>query len=241
MASGRCIRFYVPTLHEGELSLPEDEARHARTVLRLAAGDGVELFDGRGHVAQATVVAAEKRNVRLDAGAVSFVSPVGPAVHVAFAIPKGKRLDWLLEKATELGASSLVPIVFARSVAGGDSLKASKRDRWQMQCVAAAKQSGLNTLPTLGEMEPLAAYLATPARGLRLFGDLDDAASLREALATSPAAESIELLVGPEGGFTDEERAAILASGATPIRLGETTLRTETAVVALLAGVRAVL
>ena len=125
-------------------------------------------------------------------------------------------------------------------MAGGDSLKASKRDRWQMHCVAAAKQSGLNTLPTLGQIQPLAAYLATPARGLRLFGDLDEAASLREALATSPAPESIELLVGPEGGFTDEERAAILASGATPIRLGETTLRTETAAIALLAGVRAV-
>ena len=241
MASGRCIRFYVPTLVAGPITLPADEARHARTVLRLAAGDVVELFDGRGGVARATVTQLGKRTVTVEAGAVSHENPAGPAVHVAFAIPKGKRLDWLLEKATELGASSLQPIVFARSVAGGDSLKASKRDRWQMQCVAAAKQSGLNTLPTLGDMEPLAAYLATPARGLRLFGDLDDAASLREALATSPAPESIELLVGPEGGFTDEERAAILASGATPIRLGETTLRTETAAIALLAGVRAVL
>ena len=152
-------------------------------------------------------------------------------------MPKGSRLDWLLEKATELGAASLRPVRFERSVARrrGDSPRPSGR-RWLGHLIAAAKQAGTDWLPDLLDPLPLAAFLATARPAAGIFGDLSpDAAPVREALATIGQAEAILIVVGPEGGMTDPERAALLAAGLTPARLGRTTLRIETAAIALIA------
>ncbi len=242
---GRKYRFIVPGL-PGQapctVELPADEARHARTVLRIKAGREVELFDGRGAVARGRVAEAAKRSVTVAVETVRRDPRVGPRVHLAFAVPKGKRLDWLLEKATELAAASLRPVQFARSVAGGDVLTDAKRHRWAVHCQAAAKQSGLNFLPELCEMTPLADYLAAAAgEGVHLLGDLaPDAAPLARAIGPDQAGATIDVLVGPEGGLTDDERAAAIAAGFRPVRLGTTTLRIETAAAALLAGIAAV-
>ena len=230
------------------------EGHHAMHVLRLRVGDGVAVFNGRGEAAVARIVQARHGRVRCEVEAVEAVAErTGRRVHVAFAVPKGKRLDWLLEKATELAAAGLWPVAFERSVAGGDEVGEGKRERWLGHCVAAAKQSGLNFLPELRELLPLSELLSATAEAagsgtlLRLVGDVtDDTVPLARAIGEegrsagerSPGVEVL-IVVGPEGGFTDEERRMLAAARVTPVRLGHTVLRIETAAVSLLAAVTA--
>jgi 16S rRNA (uracil1498-N3)-methyltransferase len=223
--------------------LEPEEARHAARVLRLRAGDAVELFDGRGRVAGGRLSTVARNAVEVEILREWRVEPVRPAVHVAFAVPKGKRLDWLLEKATELAATSLTPVRFSRSVAGGESLGETKRQRWRACCVAAAKQCGLSVLPEIRPMRGLAEWLAggeRPPGGAAWLGDPQaGAVSPMEALrAAADPLEELALLIGPEGGLTDAERSESLAAGLTAVRLGATVLRVETACLALLAAVR---
>jgi 16S rRNA (uracil1498-N3)-methyltransferase len=238
-------RFFVEDLAAEVVTLSVGEAHHAMHVLRLGAGDAAELFDGRGGLADGTIVEARhgKVSVRLlDRHLVATRHP--PVIHLAFAVPKGKRLDWLLEKATELAVGSLTPVSFDRSVVEPGELAGAKRERWLGHCAAAAKQSGLAWLPELHEPLPLKDFLARFAQAgqVGLAGSADtDAVSVRTALASThpdPAGE-ICLLVGPEGGMTDAEYAAARDAGFILARLGGTILRTETACIALIAAVTA--
>jgi len=230
-------RFYAADLKAAEVHLAGQEAHHAAGVLRLSAGSRVELFDGRGGCAEGHIVRVHRGEVAvvLDHRNALSCRPQ-PAVHLAFSTPKGNRLDWLLEKATELGAASLQPVIFQRTVAGGREPSEAKARRWLGQCIAAAKQSGLNFLPELRPPLRLADLLAASAGALGLAGDSSgDARPLPEALSALGNRQDVLLLVGPEGGLTEEERAAVGACGFTFVRLGQTVLRIETAAIALLA------
>ncbi len=238
-------RFYVPNLEPGELALPESESHHARSVRRLGPGEKVELFDGQGQVAAGSIVSVGRRETIVLAEEVISELQHLPRVHLALAVPKGKRLDWLLEKVTELGVASIWPVVFGRSVAEGGRI-----DRWDIHCLAAAKQCGLNWLPELHEPINLTEFLAgltenfqTPSgRMLKIVGDLtDDSARLAEILADrrEVIVDDVILVIGPEGGFTDDERAKLAEAEFQSVRLGQTILRIETAAVALLAAVKA--
>jgi 16S rRNA (uracil1498-N3)-methyltransferase len=235
-------RFYVPDLPAAtglDVTLPPGESHHAAHVLRLRAGAAVELFDGRGTRATGRVAEVRRRGVRVTVEAIHAAEARrGPVVHLAFATPKGSRLDWLLEKATELGAASLQQVVFERSVAGTAGATQAKRERLLGHCVAAAKQAGTDFLPDLADPVPLADLLARPWEGVRLVGDLGEAA-LPLADALGGRAGEVLVLVGPEGGLTDAERERVLAAGFVPARIGRTTLRIETAALALLAAVMA--
>jgi len=232
----------APTFTAGQrLALPPAEAHHAAHVLRLRPGDAIALFDGAGSAALARV--AEVRRGAVTALVEEAGPPLArpaPIVHLAFAVPKGGRLDWLLEKATELGAASLRPIVFERSVAGG-ALSLAQRRRWRSRCVSAAKQAGLDFLPTIEDPMPLADYLAAPRDGLGLVGDLSaDARPFSAAVSGQAGApRTYNIAVGPEGGLTAGEREALRRAGFVPVRLGRTVLRVETAAVALLSGILA--
>ncbi len=246
-------RFYVPDLPAADgldVTLPPGESHHAAHVLRLRAGAAVELFDGQGGRATGRVIEVRRRaghgtargRAREVRVVVDAVAPPGarrgPVVHLAFATPKGSRLDWLLEKATELGAASLQQVVFERSVAGTAGATQAKRERLLGHCIAAAKQAGTDFLPDLADPAPLADLLARPWEGVRLVGDLGEAAlPLADALGGRP--RQVLILVGPEGGLTDAERERVLAAGFVPVRIGRTTLRIETAALALLAAVTA--
>ena len=224
-----------------EILLPPTEAHHAAHVLRLKAGDAVELFDGRGGAALGRIVRIKKGEV---AAAIEGIRPAAarpePLIHLGFAVPKGDRLDWLLEKASEMGAASLGPVLFERSVAGGTALSPAQRQRWLARCIAAAKQSGLDFLPQIEDPRPLAEFLSAASGSVGLCGDLaPGAAPLAEALRRRPG-QPITILVGPEGGLTDVERQLVRAAGFALVRLGRTTLRTETAALALLAGTVAI-
>ena len=222
-----------------DVPLPPDEARHACRVLRLHAGAPVELFDGARTVAAGRIITTGPRGATVRLERVETRDRVGPAMHVAFAVPKGKRLDWLLEKATELGAASLQPLRFARSVAVCEELSGGKGRRWLGHCIAAAKQCGLDLLPEIRQPTGLGEFLEGLAGGtVLLLGEGDDARALNEVLSRAPQqCTSATILVGPEGGLTDTERAAVVEVGFLPVRIGHTTLRVETAVVALLAAV----
>ena len=234
-------RFHADNLRGDRIDLPPGEAHHAIHVLRLRTGQEVELFDGHGASATGRIAAVGRSDVRVTVTSrADTVCRPRPRVHLGFAVPKGKRLDWLLEKATELAAASLTPVAFERSVAGPRELAGTRRDRWLGHCVAAAKQSGLNWLPELHEPRPLADWLQSADEPLRLLGDAGSAARpLAGALPPGRAADEARVLVGPEGGLTDGEREACAEAGFLPARLGSTTLRIETAVVALLAGIAA--
>ena len=240
--AARTRRFHVEDLRRDRIALPAGEAHHALHVLRLAEGAEVELFDGRGGRAAARVVGAGRDEV-----AVRIVRRLPPAerprpvIHLAFAVPKGKRLDWLIEKATELAVASLRPVLFERSVSGG-ALPAVRRDRWLAHCISAAKQSGLDFLPEIVAPEPLSEALCGGGEGVRLLGCAGEGSvPVVDALPARGGARVVWLLVGPEGGLTEGETAAVAEAGFRRVRLGPATLRVETAAVALVAATHALL
>jgi 16S rRNA (uracil1498-N3)-methyltransferase len=203
----------------------------------------MELFDGCGGTAVARIVQVRKGGVTATVLTVRASAPrLAPLIHLAFAVPKGGRLDWLLEKATELGVAALAPVRFERSVAGGEDLSPAKRERWLGHCIAAAKQAGLCWLPAIENPQPLETFLASVPDGAGLFGDVGaDAVPITQALCRLGHTSTVCIVIGPEGGLTPTEGIALRRKGLVPVRLGHTTLRVETAAVALVAAVLAVL
>jgi len=236
-------RFFVPALGSQHVTLDETEAHHAAHVLRLKVGAAVELFDGQGGraVGEVTEVRRGSLSVEIDSRSEAMPRP-RPALHLGFAVPKGKRLDWLLEKATELGAASLCPVVFERSVAGGKELSLAKQERWLGHCISAAKQCGLDWLPEIRPARRLAEFLVEfgGKDWLGLLGDAGPSTQSLPAAFASRDQRDVCILVGPEGGLSDAERQEALAAGFIPVRLGQTILRIETAALALLAGASAI-
>jgi len=239
---GRINRFFTIDLASAQVTLDSGEAHHALHVLRLGAGAVVELFDGRGGVAAGVISEAGRGNVTVQVrDRRQLERPGGARVHLAFAEPKGKRLDWLLEKATELAATSFQPVLFKRSIAVSERLSAAKRQRWIGHCISAAKQSGLDFLPELREPVPVTELVVATRSSLGVVGICGDAElSPGEVLSKAAKGEDISILVGPEGGMTKAELAGAIEAGFKPVRLGSTTLRIETAAIALLAATRAI-
>ena len=234
-------RLFVPGERLGgrRLTLTGPEHRHVGRVLRARPGDALTLFDGVGGEVEARVVRVERSETELELGARRAVA--GPAVPLTLlcAVPRGPRMDFLVQKTSELGVARIVPVVTERSVARPDA-EAGKRARWEKIAREAARQCGRADLPIVDPPVALAAALAgpsLPARRLALF-EGERTLSLRAALAgVEPAATA--LLVGPEGGFAPAELTAVRAAGFEAVGLGELILRVETAAivaVALVAG-----
>lgn len=216
-----------------------DEAHHCVNVVRHGVGDRVVVFDGRGHEATAEIVAATKREVALRVLERRESAPLAARITLAQAIPKGKNMDLIVEKAVELGAAAIAPLLTERTVVQLDAREAeAKRAKWQTVALEACKQCGQNRLPGVATPVPLKTFLETRLpSGLLLIGSLQpDARSIKSALADH-ASESITppndvtILIGPEGDFTPAEIDLAKAHGAHPITLGPITLRTETAAI----------
>jgi 16S rRNA (uracil1498-N3)-methyltransferase len=223
------------------LTLPPAAARHAQ-VLRLQPGDALTLFDGRGGEWSARIDTMGKRDVRATALAHHAVERELPfAVTIALAMPSADRMDFVVEKATELGVAAFVPLLSERSVLRLASERAEKRRaHWQAVALAACEQCGRNRVPTIHPVMPLPAWLATlphaDAAGARLLLAWRDAAPWTRAtagLATSDA--GLTLLSGPEGGFSHSEEDAARAIGFAVVSLGARVLRADTAPLAALA------
>jgi 16S rRNA (uracil1498-N3)-methyltransferase len=215
-----------------QLTLPPGPARHVQ-VLRLQPGDALTLFDGRGGEYDALVEHMGRSEVRVTVGAHHAIECEAlPAMHLAIGMPANERMDWLVEKATELGAASIQPLLAERSVLRLAGERAQKKQaHWQGIAIAACEQCGRNRVPVVHAVQPLAAWLAAQAApGLVL--------SLRagtQALATMPARDAVTLLSGPEGGLAAAEEDAALSRGWVPVHLGPRVLRAETAPLAGLA------
>jgi 16S rRNA (uracil1498-N3)-methyltransferase len=230
-------RFHCPVpLASGQaLDLPPGAARHVQ-VLRMQPGHRITLFNGEGGEFDAVVERMGRSDVgvRLEAHR-DVEREAARAVHLAAVMPANERMDWLVEKATELGAASIQPLVAERSVLRLAGERAAKKQaHWQAVAVAACEQCGRNRVPPVREVADLRAWLANgnAPQAQRLL------LSLRAGTQPLPMAAgdgAVLFLSGPEGGFTEAEEDAALAAGFHPVTLGPRVLRAETAALAALA------
>jgi 16S rRNA (uracil1498-N3)-methyltransferase len=241
-------RFYIPPAawNLGSLRLDEAESHHALHVLRLQPGDKIVVFNGRGTEATAELLPESgKREVRLKSLHHAATPPLPCRITLAQAIPKGKNMDLIVQKATELGAAEIAPLLSERTVSRVESHENAsvKQARWQATVIEAAKQCGQNWLPTVALPQTPKEFFAGRATGafaLMLIASLQsDSRHLRSLLeeyaAGQPAASSKPrsalILVGPEGDFTPAEIGLAKSAGCRPITLGPIVLRTETAAI----------
>lgn len=203
----------------GRHALPDDLAHHLGRVLRARAGDELRLGDGRGGTARATIAEVDRRGIRVDVADATREPPPPCALTLAFAVPRLQRVEWLLEHGTELGVARFQPIWTQRT-----RPTEGRADRWERIVAAAAGQCDRAWLPAVEPACELGALLArTELPAARYVARPDG-----DAPAPAPPGPTL-LLVGPEGGFTAEEAAAIGSAGCRGIRLGRHILRTETA------------
>jgi len=228
-------RFYCPTpLTTGQpLSLPAGAARHVQ-VLRLQPGDVITLFNGDGGEFEATVTRMGRSDVNVDIGVHHAVEREAVrAVHLLAGITANERMDWLVEKATELGVASITPLVAERSVLKLKGERAEKKlAHWQGIAVASAEQCGRNRVPPVHAAVTLAEWVKKAPPGERWVLSLSEGTqSLGQMLRDGP----VTVLSGPEGGLSPSEELAALAAGFAPVTLGPRVLRAETAPLAVLA------
>lgn len=239
-------RFFVDSAFEpgAVVALPDDVARHLQ-VLRLQTGGALTLFNGRGGQYAARLIEIARRSALAEIGAFEAVETEPPyRIALAQGIAGGDKMDWLVEKAVELGAARIAPLVTARSVVRLSAERATRRHaHWQGIVRAACEQCGRNRIPEIDPARDLSKWLeALPApreaSALRLM--LSPRGSVAfDTLPSTPPTGEVTLLVGPEGGLSPEEEDAAATYGFSPLSLGPRVLRTETAGMAVLAALAA--
>ena len=231
-------RFYCPQalLPATTIELPEAVAHHLH-VVRQQPGDELVLFNGEGGQVRARLVEVGKRRASAEVLAHEAVDVELPfRVTLVQGLPEGSKMDWIVEKAVELGAAAIQPLAARRSVVKLAGDRADKRlAHWQAVVVSASEQCGRNRLAEVAPLQEFGRWLAEPASGaVRILLSPRADASLAQWTRATPPRE-VCLLVGPEGGFSLDEEDAAIAAGALPLSMGPRVLRTETAGLAALA------
>lgn len=230
-------RFYIPPARWNldRLVLDEEESHHAAAVLRLKAGDRVTVFNGEGMQASVEITAITKRAVELKLLQPEPSAPPACRITLGQAIPKGKNMDLIVQKATELGAAAIAPLLTEHTVVQFDARDAGKkREKWQTVAIEASKQCGQNWLPAVLQSQSLDTLLPGDFDLLLIASLQPDARHPRQVLADyvqkkGSKPRNVLVLIGPEGDFTPAEIARAKAHGCRPITLGPIVLRTETA------------
>jgi 16S rRNA (uracil1498-N3)-methyltransferase len=232
-------RLFVPAEKwvEARAVVDGDAHRHLARVLRARAGDALTLFDGQGREIDAVVASVERDRTTLTLGAPRLAAvPGGARIVLLQSLARGERMDWIIQKTTELGVAKIVPVAAERSVARLAAGEAeARRARWEKIAREAARQCGRAEVPVIAPAAALTDALAISRRD-----DLEDAGGVGLALwegsrgrplraALTPPPLTVALLVGPEGGFTGEEIATAQAAGFDIVGLGARILRVETA------------
>ncbi|MBL8210308.1 MAG: 16S rRNA (uracil(1498)-N(3))-methyltransferase [Bryobacterales bacterium] len=223
--------FFVEEVHSGRAEIKGDEAGHLTRVLRVEKGHRYEISDNQ-QLYLAEVEVARKEHVVFQVLEKLPPRPLPVRVHLLAALIKFDHFEWMLEKATELGVERVTPIAATRSEHGLDKAAFKRSERWRKILKESAQQCRRAHLPALG---PVASWKHVPAveEGLRLL--LDEAPGTSPLLRALPtprlASDCVQLLVGPEGGWTDDERAAFGAAGWQAVSLGPLVLRAETAAI----------
>jgi 16S rRNA (uracil1498-N3)-methyltransferase len=228
-------RFYLDQdLNIGmRCELPDDIAHHL-AVLRMQSGDAITLFNGRGGEYAAVLSSIEKRRAFADLKSFDArEAEPGHALTLAQALPEGSKMDWIIEKAVELGVTSIQPLAAARSVVRLSEERATKKlAHWRSVVVAAAEQCGRNRLPSIAEPANFHAWIAQQDLHPRILLSPRGSQSLSDWAKHHPP-QAVTVMVGPEGGFSDDEERAAIARGALCLAVGERVLRTETAGIAV--------
>ena len=227
----RLTRVYVgaPLGSDTDVRLPEAAAVHVARVLRLREGAVIVAFDGTGGDYRCELLSVKGDEVVVRVGARAAGLPESPLrITLVQAVSRGERMDWTLQKATELGVRTIVPVLSARSVVRLDERQAEKKLRhWQAIVASACEQCGRSIVPELRAPQEFARFLASSAReGQRFVLNPTGPASLA---GLTSVGSRVELLIGPEGGLDDAELERAGAAGFAPVRLGPRVLRTETA------------
>lgn len=234
-------RFFVhpQAFAEGEAVITGDLFRHMAKVLRLKIGTPVLLADGSGREFTGTIqdVGRDRLVVAIEGSHAERATAAGPAITLYQGLPKGDKLELILQKGTELGVAEVIPFTAARSISrvrNGEG--ADKVVRWQRIALEAARQSGRSSVPRVALAGEMREVVTDSRHALKLLlWEEEQGKRLRDALAGLPAPETVALIVGPEGGLTAEEAALARENGFIPVSLGERILRTETAGLATIA------
>ena len=234
-------RFFAPSLDAGDevVTLPRDEAEHLTRVLRLAAGDEVAIFDGRGHEYLARVIGAVRRDVRVQLLSRIDAAPELPvAVTLVQAILKGDKMDEVVRDAVMLGVAAIQPLVTRRTeLTIAAILRGARLDRWRRIALASVKQSRRAVLPEIRTPLTFETYLEEPPAAMRLML-VEPGAEVEThpltVLRGQPVPSDASVIVGPEGGWEEREWRAAHAGGVQLISLGHRTLRADAVPIAAL-------
>ena len=212
---------------------------HMARVLRLKIGTRVLLSDGIGrrHVGVIDSIGKENLIIRLEESTLEPERPHGPLITLYQGLPKGNKMEFILQKCTELGVDSLVPFVAGRSIAQLPQERGTERmGRWRRIVAEAARQSNRTSIPELWPAMDFSELLASADQTVKLLlWEEEKSNRLKSVLGSLPLPETVAVMVGPEGGLSKDEAAAATQAGFIPVTLGTRILRTETAGIALLA------
>ncbi len=234
-------RFYCPPFlpFDGDFDLPSDAAHHASRVLRLRVGDAVQMFDGIGNECHGVIAELSGKRVRVE-NILAVASERESPLHtvLAQALCGSEKMDWVIQKATELGVTEIQPLDTERSVARLTAERAEKRmAHWQQVAISACEQCGRNVLPVIHPPQDIMVWLQTMRDvAYSRFILLPEGSTSLHAQAR-PEQKAV-LLIGAEGGFTRAESDSALRCGFTPVRMGRRVMRTETAAVAGIAALQ---
>ena len=234
-------RFFTEQPFADKLIVTDDDAHHIKNVLRLKVGDKVQLLTVDNYLCQAQIAAFINDTVQLDVTICEKIAEnSGCKVILAQGLAKGEKMDWVMQKAVELGATDIVPLALEHCVVSYDESKAAKKvARWQKIAAEAAKQSKQNYMPTVHAVMNLEEFLVFNTANLSIIAyEQEKHTTLKHILQNSDLAQSIAFIVGAEGGLSSKEVKNAKEYGFIPVSLGKEILRTETAPIMLLSALR---